>query len=617
MRAGRDVRAAWGLAVIGTAVWVGACETTRNPGGIQKDLTPPNISLSATKDTQDISGGLNFTVDASDNLSLKTIRLTYSGGYIAGPIDTTFIQQTQRILISKSIKFPSNSGAGGNITIIGRAIDGAGNFAEDTLMIFLVNVQALQVFVVSPGAGAVASSGKSVPVTITAVQASGIRKIGFLTAPAGAVTNPTTPPNDSITFTQPYADSVVYTDTLNVVATTGNFVIQGFAEDSAGRRGTSGTVTVTIQSAANDLTPPSVTITANPRVEVNDTITVHATDPSSIALIGFRVRNLAGTTIDSVAIPVGGNLTDVTQNFSLNLGASVTPPATLLVDGLACDASTAKPGGNCAFSTINGTVNGTPQADTIIVVAGVTKNLPAGGHIADAIFNKNGNGGTGELYLTNPGLSRVEVFQVANTSFVAAGVPTAGPEPVGIALWPVDTLGNYDDTVVVANSGSTELSVLDMRPGVRRLAWRQDLPNFIIQQYKVVVTAGGLTQRITDYDVSDRPQYLGTVCRPNSGGATACNQIDSVFAIYSTTPTASSTSPFSGKATLRMEKLINTANPAQLFGLLFWEIGNVNSSDASDTLRVVMRRGLPYNVTQVVLSACLGVTVNFTTFGLG
>src|SRR5207302_141382 len=30
-----------------------------------------------------------------------------------------------------------------------------------------------------------------------------------------------------------------------------------------------------------------------------------------------------------------------------------------------------------------------------------------------------------------------------------------------------------------------------------------------------------------------------------------------------------------------------------------------------------MRRGLPYNVTQVVLSACAGVTVNFTTFGLG
>src|SRR5207245_997999 len=48
-----------------------------------------------------------------------------------------------------------------------------------------------------------------------------------------------------------------------------------------------------------------------------------------------------------------------------------------------------------------------------------------------------------------------------------------------------------------------------------------------------------------------------------------------------------------------------------------WEIGNVAASDASDTLRIELRRGRPYNVTQVVLSACLGVTVNFATFGLG
>src|SRR2546425_11197658 len=63
-------------------------------------------------------------------------------------------------------------------------------------------------------------------------------------------------------------------------------------------------------------------------------------------------------------------------------------------------------------------------------------------------------------------------------------------------------------------------------------------------------------------DVSDRPQYLGTVCRPNSGGGNLCNQTDSIFAIYATTPTQSSTSPFNGKATLRMEKLTPSVNPA-------------------------------------------------------
>src|SRR5439155_19533652 len=140
---------------------------------------------------------------------------------------------------------------------------------------------------------------------------------------------------------------------------------------------------------------------------------------------------------------------------------------------------------------------------TVAVVAGVTKPLPFGGQIGDAIFNKNG-GTAGELYLTNVTLSRLEIFQVANTSFVAAGIPTAGPQPVGIALWPVDTAGNYDDTVVVANSGGTELSVIDVRTAVRRPVWRPDLPNFLIEKYKVVIGPCGATQHITALAVSYR-----------------------------------------------------------------------------------------------------------------
>src|SRR5260370_35251359 len=128
MRAGREVRPVGGIVVWAAAVW--ACETPRNPGGIQRDLTPPKIKLTATRDTQDIAGGLNFTVTASDNLSLATIRLTYSGGYIAGPIDTNFTKQTQTITIPVTITFPSNSGPGGNIPAVGRPVGGPGNVAE-------------------------------------------------------------------------------------------------------------------------------------------------------------------------------------------------------------------------------------------------------------------------------------------------------------------------------------------------------------------------------------------------------------------------------------------------------------------------------------------------------
>ncbi|MGH7612791.1 MAG: hypothetical protein ACREMW_01940, partial [Gemmatimonadales bacterium] len=606
MRAGRRVKLFVGLAVATTAVW--SCETARNPGGVQRDLTPPVITLSNTVgDTQDIAGGLHFTIDAADNLALKTIRLTFSGGFIAGPLDTNFTGQVQSVTVAKNISFPTNSGAGGNIRIVGRAIDGAGNFAEDTLFIFLSNLQALQVLLVAPAPGAVASTGRGIPVQVIAIQNSGIRKIGFLVSPASAVTNPTG--TDSVSFTLPYQDSVSFTDTLIVQATTGTFAIVGFAEDSAGRRATSGTVTVSVLSIANDVTPPSVDHTVNARVEVSDSVRVHATDPSAIAWIGYRATTVAGAQLRFDTVDVsGGNLTDVARSLGLNLAALVTTfPTDIVVQGYACDGATAR---NCAFSQAGAVVGNPPQADTITVVAGVTRPLPLGGKIADAIFNANRN----ELYLTNPLLSRVEIFQVANTSFVATGIPTAGPQPWGIALWPRDTLGNYADSIVVANSGGTELSIIDVSPGVRRLAWRQDLPNFLVQKYKVILAGGTFTAEVEEFDLSDRPQYLGTVCRP--AGGTACSP-DSVFALYSTTPTVSSTIPFSGRATLRMEKLKNTTDTTQLFGHLFWEIGETSQGSRSDTVRIVMRRGQPYNQTRVVLSACAGVNVDLTTFGLG
>jgi hypothetical protein len=283
---------------------VAACETARNPGGVQRDITPPNISLSASTgrgtsaanaDTQQIANGLKFTVNASDNLGLKTIRLTYTGGYNpGGPIDTTFISTITKITIPEAVTFGTGSGAGGLIQIVGRAIDGNGNFAEDTLWIWLSNKSALQVILLAPTTGAVASTGRNLPVSVMAIQNEGIRKVGFVVSPPGAVTNPTTPPSDSITFSIPFADSVLYTDTLTVVATTGSFTITGFAEDSGGRRQNSTPVLVTVLSAANDTTPPSVTHTVGTRVEVNDAITIHATDPSAISWIGFRVDTVGG-----------------------------------------------------------------------------------------------------------------------------------------------------------------------------------------------------------------------------------------------------------------------------------------------------------------------------------
>ena len=625
----RVIRGWWGMVALAGGLW--ACETARNPGGVQRDLIPPIITLTTSgtsvPDTQTIAGGLQFSIDASDNLGLKDIQLTYTGGYLA-QTDTVFNTTVTSVTTSKTITFPANSGAGGLITIIGRATDGAGNFAEDTITVFLSNVQALTVTLLAPVPPAVAASGKNIPVQVEARQLGGIATIGFIITPRNAVVDPTTPPSDSLIFTPPARQppDTIYSDTLTVQAGFTSFTVIAFAVDAGGRRALSPPVTVTVQTPGNDVTPPAVSHTISSRVEVNDNITVHATDPSGISWIGFRVQTPATppatgmvlVKFDSVNVSAG-NLTTVDSTFALGLPlADSALPKSIVVRGYACDLATAR---NCAFSQTSTVITGAPRrlsaagvraasgtgVDTVVVVAGITRPLPLGGHIADAIYNTIRR----ELYLTNDVLGRVEVFDVPSKTFSPAGIVTAGPVPWGIALWPDDTLGRYsNDTIVVADAGGTELSILSA--GTRLLLWRQALPNFLIEKYSIVTTP--LTRAvITVHDVSDRPQYVGTVCRATTGGV--CAQ-DSIYAIYSTTPTQSSTSPFSGRATLRMEKLINTNNPAQLFSHLFWELGDLGANVSGDTLRIVMLRP-SLGVRQVVLTACRGVTVDMQSFGLG
>src|SRR5216117_566729 len=169
MRLGRRAGPLWGMCALVGAV--GACETSRNPGQIVRDQVPPNIRLTTSADTQDIAGGLNFSVTATDNLGLKDIRLTYTGGYI-NTTDTVFTSAVTNLTVGEKVN--PGSGAGGLITIVGRATDGAGNFAEDTIRVFLVNVNALRVYLVQPAAGAVASQGKYIPVSVAAHQKSGV-----------------------------------------------------------------------------------------------------------------------------------------------------------------------------------------------------------------------------------------------------------------------------------------------------------------------------------------------------------------------------------------------------------------------------------------------------------
>src|SRR5256885_17174837 len=106
----------WGIVALAGGFW--GCETARTPGGVQRDLIPPVLKLTTSgtsvPDTQAIASGLQFSIDASDNLGLRDIQLTYTGGYLA-QTDTLFNTPVTSVTTGKPITFPPNSGAGGLI----------------------------------------------------------------------------------------------------------------------------------------------------------------------------------------------------------------------------------------------------------------------------------------------------------------------------------------------------------------------------------------------------------------------------------------------------------------------------------------------------------------------
>ncbi len=341
------------------------------------------------------------------------------------------------------------------------------------------------------------------------------------------------------------------------------------------------------------------------RVEVDDSITVVATDPAGLTRMGWVARLADGTVFGGDSSSFKGSADFARRSYALGFEADLASlPMRIEVTAFAENADGERVESQVA-SAFNASVssmallNASSSAllDTVIVVAGVTKPLPDGGSVADAIYSRNLN----EVYLTNFALNRVEIFQLVDTSFAPGGVPV-GSRPWGIALWPRNTLGDHGDTVVVALSGATDLAVVDMAG--RQLRRRHSLPNFLIELVSTEISETGLIQlKIEQFEFSDRPQYVGMTCR--TGAAPPACAADSMIALYSTTPTLDQTE-FPLQGTMRWEN-ITAGTPESHF---FWEhsVAAFND-DVTDTLQVTVDRG-PGIAQQIILSAACGVTVD-------
>jgi hypothetical protein len=549
----------------------------------QADRVPPTLELTPIGGRADTV--IAFTTQAEDNLGLKNIHVQAVGAVGNVVYDTTFTSAVTDFSRPFTLFSSRSVPPGTPVTITATATDGAGNTSGvDTLIMATGNVPPPVVVVLSPFSGSSAVLGKSILVTVMGKTAIKVLALGFMTS--GPVVGA-----DSILFASPLADSTTMQDTVAIPlnAAPGTLTITPFLRDSLGQRAVGPSVTITVQSAAQINSVPVVNAYCLQsqafdnacghvkRVEVTDTVHVEADDPSGISQLGYEVRTSIGGPIDDTqTFASNGQLTFQPHTFQMNLPYTAFPTIAYI------QVFAQNSNGVRAYAKLS---NGQDRIDTVQVVAGVTRSLPFGGQVADALYHA----GKDRLYLTNITRNRVEVFNLADSSFKAA--VTVGSRPWGITAWPRDRAGTKGDTLLVANSGGTQISYIDLNAGLSGSGaevFRYLLPNITVYTITTTTSAtSGLPIRVrTKYDFSDRPQFIGATC-VEAGGA--CTEVKLA---YSTTPTTGQPAPFADRnGTLRWENLtkgITATGPSDsTTSHFFYEQAIGQTGARGDTLEIV------------------------------
>ena len=556
-RLGRRGRGLLALVPLGAALVAACGDEVIDPPF--PDTVRPRVALARGNFVADTVLTVNLT--ATDNLGLKRIRVLLSGSFSAS-FDTVMTSAVTTLGITVSVRVPPSAPIGGTVNALAVASDGAGNLSDTARVALTVgNLQPPVAAVTSPVTGTPVVTGKSLVVGLVGRARYKVTMVGYELT--GALVR-----RDSVTFRSPYRDSVAVLDTIAVPDTvTGKLLtLTPFVVDSLGQRVTGTAASFAVQALTTVTTVPVVSTTVPSRLEVVDSLSVTATDPVGITVLGYEMRTLSGQLLATDSVTATGGFSTLSRAFRTRLQVT-TFPTPVLVTGFARNANGRR--------EVTRTTAGAIRSDTGVVVAGFTSALPSGGVVADAVYMPR----TDRLYLTNIERNWLEVYSLADSSFKA---PVAvGSRPWGIAPWPRNRSGEVGDTLLVANSGGTNLSYVDLTQGANgREVFRYALPNLVaygITSTTSEATGEVITQR-TVYDFSDRPQYLATTC---TGGLEPTAPCQNVMAVYSTTPTPGQSAPFGGKGTLRWENL--SARTSHFF----FEHATGQSQDRSDTLEIV------------------------------
>lgn len=583
------------LALSALAIGALACSEATTGSGLA-DTAPPSIRLA--KGTSSVDSVLAVTASVTDNLGIKRVHVTATGG-ITASYDTVFTSAVTSVALPLSLSVPRSVAAGTPVTLVGVAYDGAGNpSTADTLHLATGNLATAAVVITSPPSGSTAIIGKSIVVAISGVSKVKVQWLGFQSGDTTIVRS------DSTALSSPLADSTAVLDTVTIKtgAKAGTVTLTPVLHDSLGNRSIGTPITLKVQASTNSVVPPAVFFGSDKRVELTDTVFVSANDTTGagIARIGYEISTTAPTAVDTLpALVIADSVATSTQFTAVQNTFHMALPATFLANPAAPQVIYVRAFGVTANNARGYArlASGHVRIDTLVVVNGETHPLRNGGQIADAIYHPAHD----KLYLTNIQRDQIEVFNLATNAFGKA-IPV-GSRPWGIAAWPRDRAGTYGDTLLVANSGGTSIGYVSLAGG-NPLApegsqvYSYPLPRIVVytRTTQKSPTTGLLVSTLTPYYFSDRPQFIAPVCKSVTFAGTGC---DSTIVVYSTTPTAGQSTPFANAGTIRWENLTGRTSH------FFFEQATSLASSNPDTL-VIERFGAGCVTQAGGTQACVG-----------
>ena len=516
----------------------GGSSSSSSGGGSNPNSKAPSISIDSpvVGTLVNVGDSVFVTLHLHDNVALKSATLTgvtqvgsvdlgtfketpryksviipVSGAFRAGLRDTTIRRYLQPLDLKDTTL--------GAMVVVATAVsDGGADTASRNVDI----VAGPKVTIVAPTNGDSIPAGVGLSLSARATHPDGITRVDIRVR--GETSWPT---KLDTTMTQVYTNGprdVTFTQTVKIpidAPVRSRITVTATAIDLNRQPGSAAPVAIYVRSAS--AAQPRVTQTVQLKSESGDSVQVHATG-ENITMLGLIIRDSVGTPIQTDTFRLSA---PYTANAQANVPLALPPTqqgrrlgiTAFAVDqagrvGYAVPVTRASAEGNLGNALI----------DSTLLVYGRTYPLPHAGMVGDITVDAP----RGHVFVSATAFNAIDVWQSSSSGkgFSPSSIPV-GSLPWGMFI------GNRSDTLLVANSGGTNISRVyiganDASGMAENLSQRILTRNSYVYVVHVQQDAnnGKVLLKIEGpISYSDRPQYLAQ----SKGGR--------IF--YSTRPTAS------------------------------------------------------------------------------